>query len=62
MQSTQPVALIVDCPVDSLFSGPGLVVLELYGTAREELLHTLLLSCVDVNVSVLNRRFSAIVF
>ena len=53
MRVFEPVALVVDCPVDTLFAGQSLFVMEVAGEVGEALLMSTSLGCGDsLNVSV----------
>ena len=58
MRVTEPVVLIIDCPVESLVTGPTLLVMGIEGVvSREALLMSMTLTCDDVgDVKMLNGR------
>ena len=58
MRVTEPVVLIIDCPVESLFTGPTLLVMGIEGVVSgEALLISTTLTCADVgDVKILNGR------
>ena len=57
MRVAEPVVVILDCSVESLFTGPTLLVMGIEGVVREEVLLMSTTPCDDVgDVKMLNGR------